>query len=398
MPRSFRSTNRRDRTRPLQRVAAALLAVAVAPAFANFTNERTIMSFPDQAWPCEACQMPPTYAADGLLYGTFEIGGANGVGVLYGLDVVRRGYKVIYDFTAETGVPVGYLTAGSDGAFYGVTRGGGRFGGGIAYRLTRTGFLKVLHDFEAGTAPVSLMEASDGALYGTTDQGGDHQVGSIFRIDAHGQYTELHAFSTGFTSPQGSPAGMQLMEGWDFRLYGVTSVGGDNGTGAVYSYGLHDGTFAVTYSFGAAGSGDAASPNSRLSESLNGTFYGTSDRGGASDLGTLYHISAFGQESVIHSFAGGADGTHPFNGITQNPDSTLYGVTTDGGSDGGGTAWIVDATDKFGHLYDFGAKHTDGTVPAGFTFAVDGKLYGVTFERGKHGNGTFFGLRLTPER
>lgn len=376
-------------------VAAATLAATCSPALAGITNERTLMSFPGQDWPCTSCQTPPTLATDGLLYGTLVKEGAHGLGVLYAIDTARQGSKVLYDFTAEAGHPVGYLTVGTDGAFYGITATGGRHGAGTAYRLSRTGHLKILHDFETGTVPVSLMQASDGWFYGTTDAGGTHGRGSIFRIDADGRFEELHSFTA--TGPHGSPAGMQLAEAFDYRLYGVSSVGGDNGTGAVYSYGLHDGTFAVTYSFGPAGSGDAASPNSRLSESLNGTLYGTSTAGGADDLGTIYHVSVFGQESVVHSFAG-RDGAYPVNGVTQNPDSTLYGVASQGGSTGGGTAWRVSATGKFGMLYEFGAKHTDGVDPAGFTWAIDGQLYGLCYEGGKYGSGTFFGFRLKPER
>jgi uncharacterized repeat protein (TIGR03803 family) len=394
----LRAAARSDRLRLVAGALAASLACACActPALAGNTNDRTLLSLPAQDWFCTDCQMPPTLAADGILYGTLVMEGANGQGVLYAVDPGRQGFKFLYDFTNEAGHPVGWLTAGSDGNFYGITASGGRFDGGTAYRLTRTGGFKILHDFKRGTAPVSLVEASDGALYGTTNGGGDANRGSIFRIDARGEFTQLVSFGPE-TGPIGSPPAMQLMEAFDYRLYGVSGTGGGNGTGTLYSYGLHDGTFKVDYSFGTPLSGDARRPNSRLIETLGGTFVGTSDAGGTHDLGTVFHMNARGEEAIDHSFEGGRDGMRPVNGVAQNPDSTLYGVSSKGGN-GGGVAWRIKVTGEFGHLYFFGDKHSDGVDPAGFTWAVDGKLYGLCYDGGKYGNGTFFGLRLKPER
>jgi uncharacterized repeat protein (TIGR03803 family) len=375
-------------------LACVALATACVPALAGFTNERTLVSLPAQDWVCKECQAPPTMSTDGFLYGTFEIGGANGLGVLYGFDP-RRGYKVMYDFTAEAGHPVGYLTQGTDGAFYGIAGSGGKLGGGAAYRITRTGHLKILHDFQPGISPVSLMQASDGNFYGIAAAAGSNGLGFIFRFDrSGGRYRQLYSFAA--SGPHGTPPGMQLMQAFDDNLYGTTAGGGSNGTGAVYRFGL-DGTFQEVYSFGKPGSDDGMTPNSRLLMDFDGTLIGTTQAGGQHGLGTVYHVDVFGKESVAHAFEG-PEGSAPLHGVTSNPDGTIYGVTELGGADGGGTAFRMDVTGKFELLYSFGDKHTDGVDPGGLTWGTDGNLYGITYSAGKYGNGTFFGLRLKPER
>src|SRR6266545_4614094 len=102
--------------------------------------------------------------------------------------------------------PVG-LVAGADGFLYGVTARGGTptnidcaFVGGCGtfFRMTATGVVTVLHNFNSGQDDGSwpnagIVQGSDGAFYGTTLQGGGY--GSAYRISATGSFTLLHRFA-----------------------------------------------------------------------------------------------------------------------------------------------------------------------------------------------------------
>lgn len=59
-------------------------------------------------------------------------------------------------------------------------------------------------------------------------------------------------------------------------------------------------------------------PTSRLIEGSDGNFYGTTDSGGAHDLGTIFRLTPFGQFTVLYSFCSSC-GYSP-NGIIQVAD------------------------------------------------------------------------------
>jgi len=63
-----------------------------------------------------------------------------------------------------------------------------------------------------------------------------------------------------------------------------------------------------------------------------GNLYGTTDSGGASNLGTVYKVDASGRESVIYSFADFADGASPNTGVVRDLAGNLYGTTVAGGA------------------------------------------------------------------
>jgi uncharacterized repeat protein (TIGR03803 family) len=97
--------------------------------------------------------------------------------------------------------PNGRLLRATDGAFYGVTNSGGRYGLGTIYRITPGGTFTVVHSFDGagGSRPIAgLMQASDGLIYGTTSQGGDIAGvgggGTVFRIDLNGNFEVAYRF------------------------------------------------------------------------------------------------------------------------------------------------------------------------------------------------------------
>jgi uncharacterized repeat protein (TIGR03803 family) len=51
-----------------------------------------------------------------------------------------------------------------------------------------------------------------------------------------------------------------------------------------------------------------------------GNFYGTTNGGGAAGAGVVFKIDKSGNESVLHTFTGGADGGSPYAGVTLGPE------------------------------------------------------------------------------
>src|SRR5579863_7251913 len=58
-----------------------------------------------------------------------------------------------------------------------------------------------------------------------------------------------------------------------------------------------------------------------------GDLYGTTAGGGTAGAGVVFKLTPTRQETVLHSFSGGADGSTPFAGVILGRDGNLYGVT-----------------------------------------------------------------------
>jgi uncharacterized repeat protein (TIGR03803 family) len=148
-------------------------------------------------------------------------------------------------------------------------------------------------------------------------------------------------------------------------------------------------TFSVVHSF--TGGSDGGYPVTGFMMSATGALYGTATAGGTYGYGVVFKVTGKGKETVLHSFAGGADGATPDGGVIMNASGALFGTTTAGGASGSGTVFRVEGT-KETVLYSF-AGGTDGANPqAGLTMDAAGNLYGTTSQGGPAGNGTVFEL------
>jgi uncharacterized repeat protein (TIGR03803 family) len=91
-------------------------------------------------------------------------------------------------------------------------------------------------------------------------------------------------------------------------------------------------TFTVLYNFKPAP--DGGTPYGGLLN-VNGTFYGTTYGGGGLSDGTVFKLTASDNESVLYSFKGGSDGTHPFyESLVKDSAGNFYGTTFTGGAGG----------------------------------------------------------------
>jgi uncharacterized repeat protein (TIGR03803 family) len=180
-------------------------------------------------------------------------------------------------------------------------------------------------------------------MYGTTEFGGSNGTGSgtVFSINPKipNSETVLYSFGGGGAGDGEEPTASLIRVGYgkNTMLYGTTTYGG-SGQGTVFSVDL-SGNETVLYSFGSV-AGDGQTPAASLIN-VNGTLYGTTEYGGAVDLGTVFSVNIKNQtETVLHSFLGsrGNDGEEPTASLT--PGSPMYGTTEFGGSNGTGSGTV----------------------------------------------------------
>jgi len=212
--------------------------------------------------------------------------------------------------------------------------------------------------------------------------------------------TTLHSFPDG-PGDGASPVG-NLAVGSGGVLYGVTANTGVNNPasyGTVYSLTppatpgdawtetvLH--TFSVT---------DGDHPTGGITIGDGGILYGTTYQGGSSNQGVAFSLTppasagAPWTETILHSFAGGSDGSLPESGLALGAGGVLYGTTYSGGSScdcgtvfalvppaSAGDAWTEHVLLRF--------EDGNGSYPsAGIVIGQTGVLYGAS-------SGTVFSL------
>jgi uncharacterized repeat protein (TIGR03803 family) len=130
----------------------------------------------------------------GNLYGTTEVGGDTGSGVIFRLKPGARGRwqeTILYSIPGGKGGsgPVGGVVIGPGGILYGTTSAGGSTGCGVVYKLAPGAKDKwkytVLHSLlgpDGCNPAANPILDSKGNLYGTTPAGGAYEVGVAFEL------------------------------------------------------------------------------------------------------------------------------------------------------------------------------------------------------------------------
>jgi uncharacterized repeat protein (TIGR03803 family) len=339
-----------------------------------------------------------------VLYGATGLGGASNVGTVYSVNPSTGAETVLYSFQ-NNGADGNEPSAGLlniDGTLYGTTLEGGNAGGGTVYSFNpATGAETVLYAFQNngvdGISPHGDLINVNGTLYGTTAFGGEGGGGTVFSINlSTGTESVLHAFSTEDGKGQNPLAGLVNVNG---TLYGTTGLGGGFGNGIVFSIDLSSGAYAVLYSFGI--NGDSNDPQSDLID-VHGTLYGTTVSGGTghacsgstSGCGTVFSINPLtGAESVLYSFHKVVtDGSGPIAGVI-DVNGTLYGTTELGGASNVGTVFSLNpSTGAESVLYSF-KKKGDGRTPDTGLIDFRKALYGTTNQAGAQNEGTVYKVK-----
>jgi uncharacterized repeat protein (TIGR03803 family) len=311
-------------------------------------------------------------------------------------------YKVLHRFRSFGGGarPLTALTYARS-TFYGTTFYGSptsssynNFDDGTVFSMTKHGGTKTLYRFgskhDDGLQPMGDLVSFDGKLYGTTSSGGVANRGAIYSITTAGVEKIVHSFYGG--TDGGIPyAGLIDVNG---ILYGTTYAGGNysgcyqnEGCGTAYSI-TPSGHKTILHSF--AGGADGTGPAAPLLD-VSGSLYGTTENGGdacgiSGGCGTVFRITPNGKETVLHAFKGGSDGAFPRAPLIE-VNGTLYGTTSEGGSscaevgEGCGTVFRITPSGREKVLYAFKGGD-DGLEPVAGLVEANGLLYGTTYSGG----------------
>jgi uncharacterized repeat protein (TIGR03803 family) len=269
----------------------------------------------------------------------------------------------------------------------------------------------VLTQFGAGTdgSYDGLVFDGKGNLYGTNVGSGDNKsYGSVFKLTPPEAGKTIWTKTTiySFKGAEGARPYARLILDAAGNLYGTTRDGGPSGNGTAFRLAppakdKPGWTLMVLHSFTGA---DGRFPTSALVFGQDGNLYGTTQFGGAKNLGTAFKLTKPKVEAspwvhtILHSFSG-TDGAEIVGGLVFDSAGNLYGAA------GGGGQHKLGAVFKLAHpvagktawgevtLHHFANCTCDGADPlAGLTTDSAGNLYGTTDSGGANGTGTVFKL------
>ncbi len=284
-------------------------------------------------------------------------------------ELLSQTYSVLYNFqgNADGANPNSGVTADAGGNFYGTASYGGssqsqmcnhRGGCGAVYKLVHRNsswILMPLYAFTGGTDGAGPMArvvfGPDGTLYGTTYTGGgsgcalggDVGCGTVFNL-----------------RPPARPCTSTVCPWIETVLYRFT--GGADG--------------------GQPGQGDLAFDQA-------GNLYGTTETGGADNMGTVFKLTRSGSgwtESVIYSFTSQSDGRFPVGGVVFI-NGNLYGVTGCSGFGGFCTGAVIYELTPSGSGWTFQTLYTLNLPQGSMSYASltpdgHGSFYGTTYAGG----------------
>ena len=282
----------------------------------------------------------------------------------------------------------GPLISGGGKIFYGTAGFGGpgvANGGGTIFKFDAgSGAVSVLYtlkgDNGAITTPTTGLALAKGGLYGSAFLGGPSNFGGIYRLDLATKSLKL--IYPGNSSNVGRNVSFNMVVGKDGMVYGATRVGAPKGSGALFRINPNTQKISALHSIDDGSSGIVTGP---LTVGPDGALYGITGQGnttkhncGGIGCGTVFRFDLKTLKlTTLHSFTGGNDGGYPIGEIAISSDGkSLYGVTGYGGFRKAGTLYRIDlATNKLTVLHAF-AGGADGAVnESGFP--------GVTFSGGR---------------
>lgn len=337
--------------------------------------------------------------ANGKLYGLTSAGGSSNQGALIEYDTLTLSVTLKYSFSGislKGYNPRGSLLEASDGKLYGLTKQGGStsLDWGVLFEFNPVSGVYskkiAFAGLTTGKHPVgSLIQASDGKLYGYTSEGGISDMGTFFEYDI---LTTVLAKKMDFSgiangkNPFGSP-----LQASDGKLYGVTAYGGSNDFGLFFFYDLSSSSYSKQFDFdgGAIGS----TPYATLIKTSSNKLLGTTRYGGTFGEGTIIEYDPIsGTCTKRADFSGATAPINPTGSLTQISNGRIFGLTSLGGTYNEGTLYEFDSLAGVCiKKFDFSFSGYSGRFPTGHLFeASDGKLYGMTRDRGFSTGGTLF--------
>jgi uncharacterized repeat protein (TIGR03803 family) len=370
-----------------------------------------------------------------LNYSTRILGGTFALS----LSLSAQTFTTLHNFGSQSydGIlPQGGVIQGPNGALYGTTFQGGRWGRGTVYELLppvsrgEPWTDVVLHSFKSGGANLTagLVMGPNGALYGVAPGGivAEGKYGMAFELDPPTEMSGDWIFSIiyQFTETDGDPSS-SLIFGSPFgccqSLYGTTFYDGLSPSGppelaTVYRMTPPPAagalwTHTILYTF--PGLTQGMVPEGSLAVGSAGTLFGVTADGGYvgggcgndNGCGTVFSLTPPTQaggtwtKGILHAFNPGlGDGAIPTAGMVIGPSGVLYGTTSSGGEGGGGVVFSLTPTITPGApmtetiLYAFPAPTVGSGLPGTLLLGPTGVLYGTRASGGASGYGTVFAL------
>jgi uncharacterized repeat protein (TIGR03803 family) len=246
--------------------------------------------------------------------------------------------------------------------------------------------LTTIANFNGGNGynpQASLVQGTDGNFYGTTSGGPAPLLGTVFKVTPAGSLITLHKFCAGPSCEDGGSPLAGLIQATNGIFYGTTSGFGAHGGGTLFQI-TSEGDLTVLYNFCAqADCVDGSAPRAPLLQAPNGNLYGTTSQGGLNNGGTVFEITPAGTLTTIYNFcsvADCADGSSPAAALIQATNGSFYGTTD------GGTIFKLTQGGVLTTLSNIGI--TPGFTFGGLVQGADGNFYGTT--PGDNDYGTVF--------
>jgi len=329
-------------------------------------------------------------ARDGNLYSTSQAGGNTDNGTVFRLTPSGT-MTVVYNFDDTHGAqPNGGLTLGTDGYLYGTTYYGGSTGFGTIFKITTGGTLTSLHTFNGtteGNGPLAApIEGLDGSFYGTTSDGGEEVFGTVYKMTPAGAVSVLYTFGGSVRYPYA------LTLGTDGDFYGTFTGGGTDGYGGIFKI-TPSGAFTVLYNFDDT---NGASPESKVIQVSDGSFYGTTNDGGSGSAGVVYKLTS-GVLTDLFSFANNGLGYGPYAGLLEATDGNFYGAAESNPGVSLGVIYQLTPSGTYSMLFNL--TNTGGAYSGAYPQVplfqhTTGTIYGDTEGGGSAGEGVLFELDM----
>ncbi len=306
---------------------------------------------------------------NGKLYATSEAGGINGIGTIICFDTLTNIISAVhyFSYTDSVGVhPNSNLLLANDNKFYGTTEQGGLTDTGGIYSFDYINNIYAdIHNFTdtEGRCDNNLMQATNGIIYGTTSYTNiTGEYGVLFSCNpVNLLYSNLYYFDN--TVINNGSSSHTLVQATNGLLFGLSEGNGNVNHGRIYSYNITTNTCNLDlYNF--ANSTLGRNPCGKLLQATNGLFYGMTSEGGANSIGVIYSFNPI--DSVytkLYDF-NTPTGGFPNGSFIQASDGKLYATTVVGGINNAGVVFRFDIiTNIYTDIHDF--DFTDGEHPPG---------------------------------
>lgn len=332
-------------------------------------------------------------ASNGYLYGMTYDGGANNTGVLFRIQKDGSEFSKLHEFpgAGENGYhPLGGLIEADNGDLYGMTNEGGAGAYGVLFTIKKDGAdFTILHEFSTSTGASprgDLLQGPDGYLYGLASKGGIANLGVLFKIKTDGtEYTKLVEFDGPL---KGSTPGASLILADNGKLYGVTQLGGSHQYGTLFSVNTDGTAFTKLHDFNISNAMGTTALATLVQSSADGYLYGMTNQGGNANLGVTFKIKTDGTDfTKLFDFYSSNGATPVFGPLLEVEPGSFYGMTSKGGFSNAGLIFSVTALGDYTKVKEF-------PQPVGNPEMIssgDGKqFFGIASKGGPTGNGVIF--------